>query len=106
LPRYIIKLKDTDRDYYLMWSTIVDAPITYGLTLEQFQDWYREEYGKAGLAEFTERMTRVVQKGTSSNLHSSVEEVIKYNRAGPDETCLTREQILEKYCRSQRNTDG
>ena len=101
MPRYIIKLQDVDRDYYLMWSTIVDAPITFGLTLGQFRDWYQAEYGKAGLTEFPERMLRVEQKGTSSNMHPSAEKVIGYNRAGPDETCLTREQILEKYCRQR-----
>jgi len=28
MPRYIIKLED----YYLEWSTVVDAPVTFGAT--------------------------------------------------------------------------
>lgn len=51
MPRYICKLQDGDTAYYMEWSTVVDAPVTFGMTLEEFMEHYREEYGKRGLME-------------------------------------------------------
>jgi len=84
------------------WSTVVDAPVTFGMTLEEFTAHYKDEYGRHGLQfEFEQRMKRVEEKGTSSQLHDSVDEVISGNRAGKNETCLTKEQIIAGYCRNR-----
>jgi hypothetical protein len=100
MPRYIVKLTDekTNTNYYLEWSTVVDAPITYGMSLEEFNDYYKEEYGNSGLEQLAARMERVEQKGTSSMLDASADEVISFNRAGDGETCITKEQIIQKFC--------
>lgn len=34
MGRAIIKLNDGKRDWYLEWSTVVDAPVTYGMSLK------------------------------------------------------------------------
>ena len=107
MPRYIIRLHDDQdgQDYLLEWSTIVDAPITYGLSWEEFQEHYREEYGRRSFEmELPERMARVDATGTSSRLHDSVDAVISFNHAGPNETCLSKEQIIERYCRNREQT--
>ncbi len=102
MPRYICKFRDGDKDYYMEWSTVVDAPVTFGMSLEEFKEHYKEEYGNQGMRmEFEERMKRVEEKGTSSRLDDSVEDMIQGNRAGKDETCLTVEQIIEGYCRNR-----
>jgi hypothetical protein len=44
-------------------------------------------------------LKRVEEKGVSSMLHANVDELIEYNRAGPNETCLTKEQIIENFVR-------
>lgn len=90
---------DTDRGpRYLEWSSVVDAPVSWGVTLKKFKEYYKEEYGRSGLEELDQRLERVEMKGTSSRVHSSVDEQIRYNRAGRGETRLTKEQIIEYFC--------
>jgi hypothetical protein len=91
MPRYICKLDDL----YFEWSTIVDAPITYGMTLEEFAEHYRSEYGESGMRDFSERMERVEQKGTSSHSDASVDELISWNRAGDGEQFLSKAELIE-----------
>jgi hypothetical protein len=100
MGRFICKFDDGPTAYYLEWSTVVDAPVTFGMSLDEFKAYYRDEYGRQGMDfGFEERMKRVEEKGTSSQLDSCVDDVISGNRAGKDETCLSKEQIIEWYCR-------
>lgn len=95
---FICKFTHGGRDYYLEWSTIVDAPVTVGMSREQFARYYQDEYGRADMGEFAGRMKRVEEKGTSPHFYESVDDVIRYNRAGGKEQQLTKEEIIQKYC--------
>lgn len=95
---YIIKLETKNGPRYLIWSTFVDAPITDGMTKEEFERWYLGEHGRHGMEVLPERMRRVTEKGTSSWLHHSVEDLIACNRAGLKEKRLTLEEIIGMYC--------
>ncbi len=106
MGRYIIKLidkKDNNKPYYLEWSTVVDAPVTYGMSLDEFKEYYKEEYGNKGIEDLEQRMSRVESKGTSAYNELSAENVISYNRAGKQGGRLTYGQILEQYCRNKGN---
>ena len=94
MGRCLIKIKDQ----YLEWSTVVDAPVTYGMTLEELHIFIKEEYGNSGLVELPQRMERIEKNGTSSNMRISLESLISDNRAGPNETCLSLDEIYERYC--------
>ena len=94
MSRIIIKLDGK----YLEWSTIPDAPVTYGRTLEEFKQYYSDQYGPGGRAGLEERLKRVEETGTSSVRYKSVNELIEFNRAGRAETRLTVEQIIGFYC--------
>ena len=98
---FIIKINDErdNKDYYLEWSTIIDAPVTYGFDLESFKEYYKEEYGNNGMENLNKRLKRVEKKGTSSLTHSSVDVYFNNNRAGNKEKTLSKEEILDKYCR-------
>lgn len=100
MGRYIIKLIDpeTQKEFYLEWSTIVDAPVTYGMTLEEFKQYYLEEYGRSSMDALEFRLARVNNYGTSSVKGKSLKEMIIGNRAGPNEETLTMEGILDTYC--------
>lgn len=93
MPRYIIKLEDK----YLVWSTVVDAPITNGMTIEELTEFIEWQHGQDGLSDLPDRLKRVEEKGISAFNYDSVDEIIAYNRAGKDETCLTKEALIEKY---------
>lgn len=96
MGQFIIKLEDK----YLIWSSIVDAPITMGWTLEELTDHVREESGRRGLDELPARLARVEQKGTSATQDDHVVDTIWLNRAGAGETCMSIDQIIEYYVRN------
>jgi hypothetical protein len=93
MGQYIVKIKDK----FFMWSSIVDAPISAGLTEEELTEWIRQEHGRDGLHTLPERLERVRQKGTSSHMYDSAEEVIEGNHAGPNGSSLTADEIYEQY---------
>ena len=101
MGKFIVKLPCDGTDYYLEWSTVVDAPTTYGMTLEEFKAYYLGEYGRANMGDLTERLERCDDNGVSSRIHKSRAEVISCNRAGENETELTLEQIIDKYVRNR-----
>jgi hypothetical protein len=103
MPRFIIKLTKGDQSRYLEWSSVVDAPVTMGLTLEQFRVYYAHEYG---LSDFNERLARVEVQGHSSIPRcdqgvETLEDFVSCNRAGPNETELDIDGLWEYYCKSQ-----
>lgn len=103
MPRYICKVIDLDKkEYYFEWSTVVDAPVTFGMSLEEFKEYYKERYGLEGLKGLPERLERVEEKGTSSRVDESVQTLFEHNRAGPNESCFTFEEIVDWYCRKQK----
>jgi hypothetical protein len=100
MPRYIVKLQENDKEWYMEWSTVVDAPVTFGMSLEEFNDYYKEEYGRQGFGDLSQRMERVNQKGTSSLAHSSAQDTISWNRAGKNGTCVSVQQIIDFWCKT------
>lgn len=101
---YIIKLAD----HYLEWSSVVDAPVTNGMTLDEYKEFYRDEYGRANFESvmsdgFAARMKRVEERGTSAFDDKTVEDTIWLNRAGPKEKPLHKEEIIEFYIRRKQS---
>jgi len=94
MPRFIVKLDQ----YYMEWSTIVDAPVTWGMTIDEFREYYRAEYGIAGMRDLDKRMARVEKNGTSAFDAMSAEDLISGNRAGPKETELAVHEVFQAYC--------
>lgn len=87
MPRYILKIAD---DEYVDWSTIVDAPVSYIVTrAEAVARWGKDRIGRADA--YT---TSLIEPEYGPNC---AEEAIACNRAGPDESQLTLEQIRERY---------
>lgn len=104
MPRFIMKIHDDqfNKDYYLEWSTIVDAPVTWGCSLDEFKEYYKEKNGTNGLKDLEEsRLPRVQQYGISAYPpFDDLESYFSYNRAGKNEKTISKEQILERYCRN------
>lgn len=89
MPRTIIKIKDK----YFEWSTVVDAPTTYGMTEKELYEFVRSQYGEEGVKALPARLERVNTKGTSSYIYKSLADQIKNNHAGKDGKCLTEDEI-------------
>lgn len=111
MPRYIIKLTKGDQNRYLEWSTIVDAPVTMGMTLEQFKVYYLHEYGRQGSQDLAERLARVEAQGHSliPDAPSSwgpytLKDLVAHNRAGPRGGHLDIDKLWEYYCKPKEET--
>ncbi len=85
---------------YCEWSTVIDAPVTTGGTREELYDYYRSRYGEESIGKLEERLARVDATGCSALNGTTVESLIQNNRAGPDETPLTREELIDRYFRN------
>lgn len=93
------------KDRFFMWSSVVDAPITFGLSRNEFTSWYRAEYGKGDARiqdDLPTRMTRAIDKGTSAFMYGSLEHLVRHNHAGYGGSRLTLEQIIQIYCVERR----
>lgn len=93
MPKHIVKI----RDKYFEWSTVVDAPTTYGMTETELHEHVRFHHGEEGMKELPERMERVAAKGTSSHMDTSLAELLQCNRAGEGEKHLTEDEIYAAY---------
>jgi hypothetical protein len=80
-----------------VWSSVVDAPITYGLTECGLLCWIEQEWGREGLHWWEKKKKLVEMTGISEELYT-VAGVLSNNRAGPSETELTEREIVTAYC--------
>jgi hypothetical protein len=87
---------------FFEWSTIVDAPVTNGMTEKEFRAYYKDEHGRRGLLGLEDRLQRAIERGTSGFAGESLENLIFNNRAGPDETTATLEDIMQQLYVSER----
>lgn len=100
MGRSLIRLTDPrDGSQHLFeWSSAVDAPVVSFRDDIHAAAYYRDEYGRRWFAEQWERFWADVEAtGTSSGGYSSAESQVLFNRAGEGETCLSLEELIDKY---------
>ena len=100
MSNYIIKLHDqaTEKNYYLIWSSASAAPVTHGMHLEEFRNYYIQKYGDDSRMSLDLRLKRVNETGTSER-GGKLSTLLENNRAGDDKvTSLTEQEIIKKYC--------
>lgn len=99
MPRAILYFKEVNK--FMTWSTIVDAPITYLLSEKDYRDYYKDEYGRVGMRDLDEKLKTAEETGCNwlgcNWLGHDIDDVILVNRAGDDETGITRKEIVKKY---------
>ncbi len=99
MPRIVCKFATPEGERYLIWSTVVDAPITFGLPLDEFEDYIRETQDQEDARYFRDvLLPRLEHNTTTSQMEPTVEELVTFNRAGIDQTTLTLEQIVDFFC--------
>lgn len=89
---YIVKHRVAGRERYLVWSTVVDAPVTYGLSLRQLRIFWRGEYGRVGLESLDSDLARGHRVMSVASIARGPS-----NRAGAEETSLSVAQIVDYY---------
>lgn len=81
-----------------MYSTISDgACFEHAITLEQLKYYIQTQSGDSGLGKLPERLERAHAKGTSAHDDDSLAETLCCNRAGPNESEMTVNDVIEKY---------
>lgn len=94
MPKFIVH----HDGYFFEWSTIVDAPTTYGMRREEFEVYFEKRYGAEAMRDLPDRLSRALAQGTSSLDGTSAESLIAGNRAGPDETELPFADVIRITC--------
>lgn len=114
MPTLVIKLTDPrdQHDWWLRWSTVVDAPTSPALPKEAFRRWLRQALQEEcpWFAEIPDwgfflahtalpkLLATVERHGTSyPALYREAAQVIRANRAGEGETLLTLEALIDAY---------
>ena len=103
MGKFIVRMQDC----YLEWSTITDSPITFGMALGEFKEYYQDTYGRRGSWDLQIRLERADEHGSSA--HRSrywPPDLFSGNRAGPNESELTEDEIYKAYCLQEPIRDG
>ena len=83
---------------YNYYNTVTDAfRFVSSLTLEQVTHLTNHEYGKTGLIQLKERLSRCHKNGHSCIHHETLEEFLICNRAGENEKKLSYKECIKRY---------
>ena len=99
MGRTLVKMTKGDRVCYLEWSSIVDAPVAGGFTLEELKSYIIDCYGADGVAYLPSRLKRCDLYGHSAldRDHKTWQEYVSFNRAGENEKQLTPDELWDKF---------
>lgn len=99
MPSYIVH----HDGWFFQWSTVSDGPGSWGMRRSEFEEWYRDEFGRTGMADLPERLDRAERVGSSLRQETSAEDAVRNNAAGFEGGRLTLEQIVRIYCVEKRD---
>lgn len=99
MPRCIARVDYDGKAYYMLYSTVVEAPVTYGMELPEFLEFMKGEYGRRGWSDLQESLDRANEFGCSFDYPKgmSFDELILTNQAGDGSVKLSKEEIIQKY---------
>lgn len=92
MGRGLVKIKDK----FFEWSTIVDAPISWGMSLDELTEHIKRTQGEEGLAVLAGRLERIAKTGTSFYDYT-LEELLSFNRAGLNEVSISENEIYKRF---------
>jgi hypothetical protein len=91
MAHHIIKLGE----HYLTWSTVVEAPVSRGMNLDDFKRYYQARYVSTDTLDIELALVEV--RGVST-IVDDLDSLISCNRAGDKERHLTISELIKKYC--------
>lgn len=103
MERFLMKIKNEDKDLYFEWSTVVDAPVTEAMEYGAFLIYIGRTYGRIDV----NRLMRLQYKGTSSLIDNSAEDVLRSSQEfiitddgtemddSPERDALLRKWVLD-----------
>lgn len=103
MGKCIYKVDDNGKERFIVWSSVVDGPVTFALTAEEIEAYLVEEAVERAKRDVREMLERTRRTGTSSYDGGSLADEGGANRAGPDETCLSADELFEFYVRRKED---
>lgn len=88
MGRGIVKIGD----WYFVWSSVCDAPASMGMTLIE---------ASHGLKPSVRRRLEEIGTTYLDLTKEQLQRFAAFNRAGPNEICLTHDQLIEAYALKQ-----
>lgn len=84
---------------YVEWCLIAEAPTTNVMTRKAMLDHQMVRFSDKAenRAHIEARLGRADEHGTSFHEGMSAEDLVRWNRAGEGESCLTIPEIIERY---------
>lgn len=94
-----------NKEYIIEWSNISNYFISYGMSEDQYREHCREEYGNEFMInEFEDDLKRINKTGSNSRTGlTTLDYCINNNFNGKNEDTMSKEEILENYCRNRNN---
>jgi hypothetical protein len=104
MGKAIFRVDDNGKERFLVWSSTVDAPITFACTAEEVTKMFVEEAREDATRMVQDMIERTLATGSSSRMgYNTLADVAGANRAGPNESTLTEDEIVEFYVRRKKN---
>jgi hypothetical protein len=104
MGKAIFKVDDNGEERFLVWSSVVDAPVTFACTAKEIIEMFVEDAREDATRMAQDMIDRARATGSSSRMgYVTLAHVVAANRAGPNESTLTEDEIIEFYVR--RNED-
>ncbi len=91
MPRFVVKLNDkkTNKDYYLLWSTIVNGATRQFKDSEEVDKYLKETL----IPSEYEKSVKALETQNVSNPYYSIDDILSAN----DMDCETVEELIENY---------
>lgn len=103
MGKVIFKVTDDGQQHFLVWSSVVDAPVTFACTADEIVELWVEEAKERATEEAQRMIEQARITGSSSRTgFYSLADVVGANRAGPNESALAEDEIVEFYVRRKK----
>jgi hypothetical protein len=104
MGKAIFRVDDNGKERFLVWSSIVDAPITFACTAEEVTEMLVEDAREDAERMAQDMIDRARVTGSSSRRgFITLADVVAANHAGPSGSALTEDEIVEFYVRRKKN---
>jgi hypothetical protein len=100
MGKAIFRVDDNGEERFLVWLSTVNAPATFACTPEEIIEIFVEDAREDATWMAKNMIDRARATGSSSRMgYVTLADVVAANRAGPNGSALTEDEIVEFYVR-------
>ena len=96
MSHLIIRMNVDGAAQYLVWSTVVDAPLSLGVSRDELVDWWLDAHGESSRASLATQLRDADwDGGMSARSRRNCARLVRGNRAGMHAVELSLDEIRE-----------